>query len=233
VTRVAAFDTSTWIGSVALLEDGGAAAAVTVREVEAPAESSHAAQILTLLERTLAEAGWSKSIVDAYVATRGPGSFTGLRVGLGTIRGLSLAAERPAVGIGTLDAMAEASAPSSAPRLALLDAGRGEVFGGRFDAASSPPRALDTPWVGPVEQALEGGPRDVTVIANAGFVALERLRAAGYSGPVLSPQGTLAAAAGRIALALLRAGLAPGTDLAPLYLRPPDAERKPPASKAR
>jgi len=232
VTRVAAFDTSTWIGSVALLEDG-AGAPVTIREVAAQADSSHAAQILTLLDQLLADAGWSKAAVDAYAATRGPGSFTGLRVGLGTIRGLSFAAERPAIGIGTLDAMAESWTGSSTERLTLLDAGRGEVFGARFDATSTPPRALVAPWVGPVEHVIEEDLRGVTLIANEGFTHLERLRAAGFEEPVVTPKGTLAAAAGRIALARLREGATNGEGLAPLYLRPPDAERKPPTARAR
>jgi tRNA threonylcarbamoyladenosine biosynthesis protein TsaB len=232
--RLAAFDTATWTGSAALVEADSATWAVeSVRELVVEVAGSHAVHILGLLDRLLADAGWAKSSLDAFAATRGPGSFTGLRVGLGTVRGLGLAAGRPAFGVGTLDAMAASVHSATTDRVPLLDAGRGEVFGARFDASSDPPRELVPPWVGPVGRALEPGRPDGTLIGPGAAALADGLRAAGFRGSVGSPEGSVALFAGRLALARLAAGARDGEGLVPLYVRPADAEAGPAASLRR
>lgn len=97
------------------------------------AESSNAlreggsANLLADIDRVLASAGVKLGEVELYAAAVGPGSFTGLRAGLATVKGLALTTGRPAVGVQTLHALAYCVRP--APRvLALIPAGRGEVF---------------------------------------------------------------------------------------------------------
>jgi tRNA threonylcarbamoyladenosine biosynthesis protein TsaB len=220
--RVLAIDTSTRWCSVALL-DRHEGAARLVAELGARVDESHAAQALPLVDRLLAAAAWPKSSLDAYVAVRGPGSFTGVRVALGLMRGLAIAAGRPCVGVGTLDAMAEASGPAAADRVPLLDAGRGEVYGARFDAAASPPRAIVPAWVGEPERALAEG-ADVCLFGGGAAAHERRLRDAGYRGAIGSAPTGLAAGAGRIALARFALGNETEFDGTPLYVRPSDAE---------
>ena len=218
MTRLLAIDASTWWGSVALLEvvDG---APKLVAEIGVHVEGSHAARLLPLVEGLLATASWPKNSIDAYAAARGPGSFTGVRVALGLMSGFALVAGRPCVGVGTLHAMAEAFGPAAADRVPLLDAGRGEVYGGRFDAETSPPAELRGAWVGNPEQAVEPGARLVLFGAGA-RIHEARLREAGYAGPIGREGTSLAAAAGRIALLKLAAGTVAAGDVAPLYVRP-------------
>lgn len=223
MTRLVAVDTSTWWGGVALVRSGDCG--TVVAEAGLRVRDSHAAHLLSLLERLLAEAGWSRDVVDAYAACRGPGSFTGLRVGLGTIRGLALGAGRPCVGVGTLDAMAEAVGPVGGDRVPLLDAGRGEVYGARFDASSRPPRVVRPPWLGPPERCLEGE-REPVVFGPGAEAYAERLRQAGWTGHHPRTPTTVAAAAGRLALGMLARGCESGEGMAPLYVRPPDAQLK-------
>ncbi len=225
--RIAAFDTSTWRGGVALVEgsdgDGGPS---VVAEAGLLAQDSLASHVLSLLERLLAEAGWARTSVDGWAVTRGPGSFTGLRVGLGTVRGLGISSGRPCIGVGTLEAMAEALGPAEGERLPLLDAGRGEVYGARYDADSSPPRELEAPWVGLPERAVEGG-HGVSVLFGPGAEAyFEYLRAAGHDVRLRRSPSGVAAGAGRIAWRPLRSGVARDEGMAPFYLRPSDAELK-------
>ncbi len=223
MTRALALDTSTWWCGVALLETVAQGPTV-VAALGVRVQDSHAARLLRLVDLLLGEVGWSRTELDLFVATRGPGSFTGVRIGLGTVRGLAVASGRPCVGVGTLEAMAEAFGPAEAERVPLLDAGRGEVYGARFDAAGSPPQALEPPWVGPPERALAGeGPR--VLFGPAVAVHEARLRRAGWRGPRRHAPTCVAAGAGRLALAL---GLAPGAGMEPLYVRPPDAERQAP-----
>lgn len=225
--RLVAFDTSSWWSGVALLE---AAAPESRPEIIAEAgllvRDSQSIHLLRLLDRLVAEAAWPRTSVDAYAATRGPGSFTGLRVGLGTIRGLALASTRPAIGVGTLVAMAEAFGAAQGDRSPLIDAGRGEVFGARFDPSASPPLERIAPWIGPAERALEGEGAAPVLFGSGARAHGDRLRSAGYDGSIPDAPRSVAAAAGRLALLRLAAGAPNGEGLSPAYLRPADAETK-------
>lgn len=222
--RLLAIDASTFWGGAALIEvhEGGPR---LVAEIGVYVEDSHAARLLPLIEGLLATAAWPRTSLDAYAAVRGPGSFTGIRVALGLVRGFALAAARPCVGVGTLQAMAEAFGPAAVDRVPLLDAGRGEVYGARFDSSGSPPGDLRPIWVGDPTLALESGV-DVVVFGNGARVHEARLRDAGYAGPLGRAPTSVAAAAGRIALARLLAGAVVPSELTPLYVRPADAEAR-------
>ena len=223
--RILAVDTSTWWGGAALLEAADGAPRL-VADAAALIQDSHASRLLPLVDALLAQAGWSRDSLDAYAAARGPGSFTGIRVALGVLQGLALASGKPCLGIGTLDAMAESLGPAPAARVPLLDAGRHEAYGARFDAEGSPPRAAIGVWVGDPARALEGGP--TPFVFGSGAVAHRaRLREAGYAGPIGAPALSVAAGVGRVALARLAADPSADPELAPLYVRPADAEIKP------
>jgi tRNA threonylcarbamoyladenosine biosynthesis protein TsaB len=222
--RLLALDTSGWWGGAALLDrhDGGVR---LIAEIGFHVADSHAARALGAVTALLDVAGWTKESLEGFVAVRGPGAFTGIRVGLGLIRGFALASGRPCAGIGTLDAMAEAWGPAHAERVPLIDAGRGEAYGARFDATGCPPVAIDPVWVADPVRALSGGRR--VVVFGTGALAHEaRLREAGYDGPIGRPVTGIAAAAGRIALARWPEDGRPDSELAPLYVRPSDAEVK-------
>jgi len=224
MTRLLAIDASTWWGGVALLEvvDG---VPKLVAEIGVHVEGSHAARLLPMAEGLLATVAWPRNSIDAYAAVRGPGSFTGVRVALGLMSGFALVDGRPCVGVGTLDAMAEAHGPAAADRVPLLDAGRGEVYGARFDAETSPPVALRGAWVGDPAEAVESG---VTLVlfGEGARVHEARLREAGYAGPIGRAGTSVAAAAGRIALSKLAAGAVVAGDVAPLYVRPASAKAR-------
>jgi len=220
--RLLAIDASTWWGAAALLEVREGTPRL-VAEIGVHVEDSHAARLLPLVDVLLATAGWPRTSLDAYAAVRGPGSFTGIRVALGLMSGLALAAARPCLGVGTLHAMAEAYGPAIADRVPLLDAGRGEVYGARFDACGSPPEVFRSAWVGAPALAVEPGV-DVVVFGSGGRVHEARLREAGHTGPIGGAPTSVAAAAGRIALARLAAGIVAPSEMTPLYVRPADAE---------
>ena len=122
--RTLGIETSTRRGSVALTQDG---AVVGTLEHEEP--SAHAERVLGLIERVLADAGWTRGSLDRVAVGVGPGSFTGLRVGIALAQGVALGLERPLVGIGSLAAMASAvPADDRRTRVTVLDARRSELF---------------------------------------------------------------------------------------------------------
>ena len=109
-----AFDTATSVAAAALVRDG-----------EVLGESvSRAVRVLEDADALLRESGAAREELTAVVVGTGPGSFTGLRMGLAAARGLALALEIPVAGVPTLDALA-AGAPGALP---VVDAGRREVF---------------------------------------------------------------------------------------------------------
>jgi len=92
---------------------------------------SQSSSLLSDINDSLRKAGVSLQEVDLFACASGPGSFTGLRIGIATLKALAASMKRPCVGIPTLQAVAYAAGPSSAT-VALLPAGRGEVFAQLF-----------------------------------------------------------------------------------------------------
>jgi len=127
--RVLGIETSSRRGSVALLERGQVVATASHEELNA-----HAERLLPLIDRALAEAGWSRATLERVAVGVGPGSFTGLRVGIALGQGIAVGLGIDLVGVGSLRAMA-AAVPSDRPgsRWALLDARRGEIFLAAYD----------------------------------------------------------------------------------------------------
>lgn len=219
--RVVAIDTSTrWCGA-ALLETTPGGTVAVVCEGGVRAHDSHTVRLLPLIDALLATSGWERGTVDAWAATRGPGSFTGLRIGLGTVRGLAAASGRPCAGVGTLPALAHALGPCEAPRVPVLDAGRGEVYAARYDAGSFPPVELDPPWVGPPGSLPDAFPGPA-VLFGPGAGRLADVDLPEGARQARSPR-SIAAAAGTLVLEMA-ADLADGPhEMAPIYVRSPDA----------
>jgi tRNA threonylcarbamoyladenosine biosynthesis protein TsaB len=215
---VLALDTATRPGSCALARDG-----VVVRQDAGNGALSHAArlpgELMTLLDST----GVRLSDVDAFAVATGPGSFTGLRVGIATMQGLAFAASKPLFGISALDALARIADP--APRIAAwIDAWRGEVFAGLYEDG----RAVDAPTVGrPADLVAQLRNLPVLFVGDgveAHLGAIRQLLAPGHA--LASPLAPSAAGAiAVLATAAANAGHRPGPDMIrPLYVRRPDVE---------
>jgi tRNA threonylcarbamoyladenosine biosynthesis protein TsaB len=192
---ILAFDTATDVATSALVADG---------EVL----GERVSRALTLLEDVdalLRQAGAHTRDVDALAVGIGPGSFTGVRVGLATARGLALALGVPVAGVSTLDALAS-GAPGAVP---VVDARRGEVFVLREE-----PRVL-----APGDLELPSG----TVCVGSGAVRYRSvLEAAGADIPPDQDERHLPRA--RFHAQLAR-DFGPAEAVEPLYLRVPDADR--------
>ena len=131
--RLLCIETSSRRGSVALAEGPRVVAARSHSE-----QAAHAERLRPLLDELLSEAGWSKKSLERVGVGMGPGSFTGLRVGIAFAQGIALGLEIPWVGVGSLAAMARACPPEAGPiRVALLDARRQEVFAQAFSASGA------------------------------------------------------------------------------------------------
>ncbi|WP_268580446.1 tRNA (adenosine(37)-N6)-threonylcarbamoyltransferase complex dimerization subunit type 1 TsaB, partial [Escherichia coli] len=103
----------------------------------------HTQRILPMVQQVLAESGLALNQLDALAFGRGPGSFTGVRIGIGIAQGLALGADLPMIGVSTLQTMAQGAwRVSGAERvLAAIDARMGEVYWGQFE------RQADGRWL--------------------------------------------------------------------------------------
>jgi tRNA threonylcarbamoyladenosine biosynthesis protein TsaB len=174
-----------------------------------PMERGHQERLAPMAAAVMA--GHAFAELDLVAVTIGPGSFTGLRVGLAFARGVSLASGAPLAGIGTLAALTAGAAGFAA---GVIDARRGHVYAQAFEAG----RAVTPPDILPIAEAaalLESlSPGRLTLIGPGAALLAEALPGAladPRPAPDLAALGRLAAAAG------------PTPDLRPLYLRPPDA----------
>ena len=100
----------------------------------AGSRGDHAARLLLLAERALAEAGIGWDDVDRIAVGVGPGGFTGLRIGIATARAIAQARKLPLAPVSSLAALAAGAEPAAGPVAAVLDARRGEVFAGVWAA---------------------------------------------------------------------------------------------------
>ncbi|MEP6818147.1 MAG: tRNA (adenosine(37)-N6)-threonylcarbamoyltransferase complex dimerization subunit type 1 TsaB [bacterium] len=128
---ILSLETATMAGSVWL----GRGAAQLATRLGDP-KVSQSASLLSDISNCLAEAGVKLAEVDRFACASGPGSFTGLRIGIATLKALAASLVRPCVGIPTLQAVAHAGGSSQAT-VALLPAGRGEVFAQMFSVSES------------------------------------------------------------------------------------------------
>jgi len=211
---IAAVDTTTARGSVALWRGGD-----VVAELRLDTEASHSEHLLPGLESLLDALGVGPGEVDAFAVTTGPGSFTGLRVGLATVQGLALARGRPCLGVGALDVLA-ARIQGAADRLvAVMDAFRGELYYRVYDGEA---RALAEPGLAAPEVLAGSLPEGLALVGDGVLAQGEALRqllpAAAFPARSLFLAGTLARLA---APALQRGEGVPAAELRPLYIRPP------------
>ncbi len=184
-----------------------------------PMVRGHQERLAGMVGEVVADAGLALTAIDQIAVTVGPGSFTGLRVGLAFAKGLALALSRPLAGIGTLEALA---ATASAPglRAAVIDAGRGHVFLQTFEDA----RPTEDPVVFPLDEGADWlrslfSERRATLVGPGAGLLAEALANVDL-GPIGFPDPGVIA---RLALESGRAG--PPT---PLYLRAADAKRRTP-----
>ena len=216
-----AFDTAQGALSAAILGGEG----VLAHRFEARARG-HAEMLMPMIEAALAEAGLTLEAIDALAVTVGPGTFTGLRVGLAAARGLALARALPLIGVTTLEAVAEPVAAGPDETIAAaFDAKRDEVYLQAFDANHA---VLIEPMLIPLEEAPAHlpGARVVAVGTGAALLA-ETLGEKGLDLRLAdAPPQPDALSVARIAARRLAAHgpdryrAAPG----PLYLRAPDAK---------
>jgi len=217
-----AFDTSSKTASVALLDDEN-----IVYEVTINSGRNHSELLLPAIERACASSGTHIRQIDLFACSLGPGSFTGLRIGVGTLKGLMMATGRPAAGLSSLQCLAMNARNCRNVIGTMMDAGRGQVYLAYFrtDARG---RLL------PLSQEMAAAPQiisecpyeEVTYVGDGAQKYAQLISSAPGKNKIMSAdfQFIRAAAAGLLALEKYREhNLLDLQKVLPVYLRSADA----------
>jgi tRNA threonylcarbamoyladenosine biosynthesis protein TsaB len=225
--HVLALDTTTRAGSVAVLDD-----ARLLVEIEGDAARSHAERLPGDLLRALSTAGLTTADIDLFAVASGPGSFTGLRIGIAAIQGLAFVHQRPVAAVSALRALADVAAdalPADARVGAWMDAHRGDLFTALYTIER---RREATALLAELEPAMVSSPGDTVerwrhlglpaAVCGDGAV---KYRSELPSGVALVELRPLASTVGRLALVDAAEGrTVAAAGVQPLYVRRPDAE---------
>ncbi len=219
-----AVDTASRTEALALAQGDWAVSTLTCRT-----RRGHAGILLPQIERQLAQQGWDVGDLEGFGVVVGPGSFTGVRVGIATVAGLARATGKPAFAYGSLAVRAMALRGAADPVVPILDARKGEVYGAAYlgDRVLLEPRAA-----APADfaDALAAAAPEGVLIGVGGGARLYAARFAERLGDRFRTAAGRGDMPGIAEMAVdvarrVEAGERPdGEDLAPVYLRPSQAE---------
>lgn len=225
-TLILAVETATLAGSIALVRG-----AETIGSSNGDPAISHSNTLLADLDHLLKDTNTKLPDIDLFAVAAGPGSFTGLRIGIATIKALAATLARPTAAIPTLQAVALAGGPSQAS-VALLPAGRGEVFAQLFSVANDGAVTAhdEAAHIAPQKMFDKYGSLEKLLWCGEGAIAQRELietAGAGKQWRIAPRPQNLARHVAAIALRNFRAGQLVAPDaLQAIYVRPSDAELK-------
>ncbi len=222
--RVLGIETSTPVCSVALVDSERVVAEYTL-----DVGVGHAERLLPMVRRILEDAGLQVSDLDGVAVAAGPGSFTGLRIGMSAAKGLCLASDLSLLAVPTLEGLALPMVSAGLPVCSMLDARRGEVYAGVYGLDGERLVSLVADDALPVEGLLPRLPRPVRFVGEGAVVYRERiLDALGEEARFVPGASNHPGAASVALLGEIRLAAGEVADLAsaePNYLRRSQAER--------
>ena len=224
--KILALETSAKAVSAALTEDGKVLASGYQ-----DTGLTHSRTLMPSVEHLFSNTGLTLADCDAVAVAAGPGSFTGIRIGVAAAKGLAFGADKPAVGVSTLAAMARNVAFTDGLIVCCMDARRQQIYNALFEAKDGQLTRLTEDRaiaLADLAEELRGDSRPITVVGDGGRLTLDYLTAAGVpcrlAPPHLLMQNAMSVALEAEALAREDKLVSPQA-LEPVYLRPAQAER--------
>ena len=224
--RILALETAAKAVSAAVTEDGKVLAAGFQ-----DTGLTHSRTLMPIVEGLLRNANMTVADMDAIAVSAGPGSFTGVRIGVSAAKGLAWAVDKPCVPVSTLAALARNVAFWDGLVVCAMDARRQQVYNAIFEARDGALTRLTEDRaiaLADLAEELRGDPRPKTVLGDGGRMTYDFLTAAGVPCR-LAPPHLVKENAVSVALeaedTVRAGGLVTAQELAPVYLRPPQAER--------
>ncbi|MCC6347779.1 MAG: tRNA (adenosine(37)-N6)-threonylcarbamoyltransferase complex dimerization subunit type 1 TsaB [Nitrospirales bacterium] len=223
--KLLAVETSTMLGGVALMEDS-----TLIAEMRMNVRITHSERVLTGIDHLLRQAGFGLDDIDVFGIATGPGSFTGLRVGLSTLKGLVYASGKRLVSVPTLEAFAWSLPFAAHPVCPLLDARKQEVYAGIFAWENNGFTRLAAERAVRIEELLAALHGDAIFIGEGAVLYRDAIsRSMGHRAHFGQPQNMVPSPATVASLCMRKAARGEFDDpvrLSPLYLRRSEAEIK-------
>lgn len=223
--KILAVDSSALVASVALAEDGALLGEYTINN-----KNTHSETLLPMIESLLGFFSLSASDVDLFAVSSGPGSFTGVRIGAATVKGLAFAMNRACVGVSTLEALAYNMIAYKGLVCAVMNARRAQVYTALFRSDGDELTRIteDTAMsIAELDELLSSHKEEVALVGDGYSVCIEAMsKTELFTTPErLRHQSAFSVA--QVALGKYRKGLVQNdAELGVNYLRPSQAERE-------
>ncbi len=223
--RILGIDTATMISGIGVVEDGH-----TLADFRYNVKLTHSEVLLSHIDRLLKNLNLELGDLNGLSISVGPGSFTGLRIGLATVKGLSFALGKPVVGVPTLDALAFLSNDCRYPLVPILDAKKKQIYAAVYDAKGNKIKRKSSYFVVDLSDLVKRIPKEVAFTGPGIKIFRQELKKAmGKKAHFLKGEKTLPSGA---AVAYLgwerfkRNEKEHPSSLVPIYVRKSEAELK-------
>ncbi len=219
--KILAIDTSALTATAAILSED-----ILIGEISTTTKLTHSQTIMPMIDELLKKVSLDITDIDLFACSEGPGSFTGLRIGIGTIKGLAYGTNKPVVGVSTLEALAHNIDVTDLVICSIMDARRGQVYNGLYRYNDDKLECITEPRALSIEELCEELTEKTIFVGDGVNVHKEKIKEfLGNKAIFASPQNLLQRA-GSVAFAALNKEAVSAEDLTAVYLRKPQAERE-------
>lgn len=223
---VLSLDSSSKVATVALMKDDALIGEYTLND-----KKEHSVLLIPLLENILNESNLTIDDVDGFVVSKGPGSFTGLRIGMATIKGMSLGSNKPYISISSLDALAYSVLPFRGIICPIMDALRENVYTALYKNNNDKLENILEPTPMDLDELLSllKEKNEEVIFTGDGLLKHKEYIKENFSKAHFAPNHLSiirASSLGELGIKLLKEGTCDDSNSAPIYLKKPQAERE-------
>lgn len=214
--KILAVDTTTPMLTAAICEDG-----VVLQEYSLHNQKAHSQKLMPLIEQLLQETGVSLNEIDLFAAANGPGSFTGIRIGLACVKALAQVTGKPVVPVNTLEGLAYNAFGEERPVVVLLDGGRRRVYAAEYRWENEKMVCVKEPYAATIEEVAQRvKDRQVLLVGDGGTLYAEELGL-----PCLTDRKSMPMASS-VAMAARNLPTTTAEELTAIYISKPQAQRE-------
>ena len=219
--KILAIDTSALTATAAILADGK-----LICEISTTTALNHSVTVMPMIDELLKKVNMDISEIDLFACSEGPGSFTGLRIGIGTVKGLAYGLGKQVVGVSTLEALAHNISFTDMVIAPIMDARRGQVYNALYKYDGEKLIEVTSPRALSVEELCEEISEKTIFVGDGVLAYKEKIKEKlGDMALFASPQNMLQRA-GSVAYAAQSISPVDAEELTAVYLRKPQSERE-------
>lgn len=219
--KILALDTSAVTATAAIMSDG-----IIVAEESVTTALTHSQTIMPMIDELLKKASLTINDIDLFACSEGPGSFTGLRIGIGTIKALAFGCEKKVCGVSTLEALAHNVSFSPYVICPIMDARRNQVYTALYKSEDGNIICIKEPCALSIEELCSSLNEKTLFVGDGVKVYKEKISSLMGENALFAPPQHMLQRAASVAVASLSKEGCDAASLGVVYLRKPQAERE-------